>query len=243
MSAGLNEAGLQAGTGEAARGALAPRSSQGTAQALREAIGTLRQAGHRPQSDDRVAQLLFYLARLESTTNRDSARGLYRQGSDVAAGARERDASDPAATFWWAANEAGIAELDKNIAALGTMAHIERVLLALKQDHADYGFDAIDRLLGNLYAAAPAFISIGSNRKAEACFREAITRFPTFPGNQIVWAKFLQGRGQEREAARVVAAVRASDAYRSGHFADFDWERPFWDADMAGIQAAGQTRP
>jgi hypothetical protein len=120
-------------------------------------------------------------------------------------------------------------------------------LLELKKDHPDYGYGAADRLLGALYAAAPAFISIGSKRKAEACLQEALRCFPNFPGNQIAWAKFLSGRGQDRDAAQIATQLAKHrenpPEYWHGPFGDFDLERPFWEADLAAILPTGQAKP
>lgn len=146
----------------------------------------------------------------------DAARAHYRRGVDLARGVLVRAPDDPNALLWLAANLAGEALSHGKLRALRVIPEIESTLLHLERVDPTHDHAAGARALANLYWKAPAFISIGSSKKAGAYLQLALQRAPDFPGNQAMAAAFYASArdcGRARPLAAAVAARADLDSY------------------------------
>ncbi len=144
------------------------------------------------------------------------ARRRYQEGIALARQALARDPHDPAALLWLAGNLGAEALTHGKLYALGVISEIEQTLLRLEHDDPAYDHAAAARVLGRLYHKAPAFISVGSSRKAAAFLEEAMTRAPEFPGNWAFAADFYLDRhecARARPLAERLRAARDLDRY------------------------------
>jgi tetratricopeptide (TPR) repeat protein len=118
--------------------------------------------------------------------------------------------------LWLAANLGGEALSHGKLHALGAIGEIEGTLLRLDQRYPDYDSAAASRALGRLYHKAPAWISVGDNKKAATYLEKALARAPEFPGNWAFAADFYDERHDCARALplarRLVAAPRL-DSY------------------------------
>lgn len=186
------------------------------------------------------ARLLFYRAQLHTDLDDDTRVAWFDEGRTKAQSVWDREPGNAAAIFWWAANQGGRSRLHKSLASLSAIAHVERVLIELRDAHPEYGYDAADRLLAAIYIAAPAVISVGSYSKAEACLQRALQKFPEFPGNKISWMGFLKAKGREAEAVIAAQALAAPTALQ-GDYGDFKYDRPGWEEQLAAVLPAPPT--
>ncbi|MBC8133499.1 MAG: hypothetical protein H7X95_11010 [Deltaproteobacteria bacterium] len=137
------------------------------------------------------------------------ARQHYRRGIDSARGVLASTPDAPAALLWLAANLAGEALTHGRMFALRVIPEIESSLLRLELVHPLFDHAAAARALANLYAKAPALISVGSSKKAATYFSLALQRAPQFPGNQAMAAAFFAAQGDCGRARALAAAVSA----------------------------------
>lgn len=135
------------------------------------------------------------------------ARAHYQRGIDSARTVLASTANAPDALLWLAANLAGEALTHGRIFALKVIPEIESTLLRLEQAHPLHDHGAAARALANLYWKAPAFISVGSSRKATRYFTLALERDPTFPGNQAMAAAYFADQGDCARARPLAMAV------------------------------------
>ncbi len=147
-----------------------------------------------------------YRAGKAASDDDDVARVSYRRGIDLARGVLGASPDDPDALLWLAANLAGEALTHGRVFALKVIPEIEATLLHLERAHAAHDHAAAARALANLYWKAPAFISVGSSKKAAEYFSLALARAPEFPGNQALAAAFF---ASDRDCARARPLARA----------------------------------
>lgn len=136
----------------------------------------------------------------------EAARRHFQRGIDLARAALAKQADAPDALLWLAANLAGEALTHGKVFALRVIPEIESSLLRLERAAPQHDHAAAARALANLYWRAPAFISVGSSKKATAYFELALARAPAFPGNQALAAAYFAGA---RECARALPLARA----------------------------------
>ena len=145
-----------------------------------------------------------------------AARAHFQRGIDLARTALTGTPDAPDALLWLAANLAGEALTHGKLFALRVIPEIEATLLRLERVAPAYDHAAAARALANLYWKAPALISVGSSKKAEAYFQTALARAPAFPGNQAMAAAFYAGRrdcARARPLAEAVARRSDLDAF------------------------------
>jgi hypothetical protein len=145
-----------------------------------------------------------------------AARVHYQRGIDLARAVLAKDANAPDALLWLAGNLAGEALTHGKVFALRVIPEIEATLLHLERVNPAFGYAAGARGLANLYWKAPAFISVGSSKKATAYFELALARAPTFPGNQAMAAAYFVGSrecARAKPLAQAVAARTDLDAF------------------------------
>lgn len=158
---------------------------------------------------------LAYRAGKAAPSDQD-ARRHYQRGIDLARGILFTTPDAPDALLWLAANLAGEALTHGKLFALRVIPEIESTLLRLEQTNPQHDHSAAARALANLYWKAPAFISVGSSRKAASYFVLALDRAADFPGNQAMAAAFFADRGdcaRARPLAQAVSARRDLDAF------------------------------
>jgi hypothetical protein len=136
----------------------------------------------------------------------DAGRAHYQRGIDLARAALARQPDRPDALLWLSANLAGEALSHGKVHALRIIPEIESTLLRLERVAPTFDNAASARSLANLYWKAPAFISVGSSKKARAYFELALSRAPAFPGNQAHAAAFF---ASERVCARALPLAQA----------------------------------
>jgi hypothetical protein len=121
--------------------------------------------------------------------------------------ARQRLAArpdDPEGLLWLAANMGAEALERGKLTALGVLGEMERLLLRLEAVAPTHDHAAAARTLARLYHKAPAFISIGSMKKARQYWEKALSRAGDYPPNLILAADFFDDDGQD-ERARALA--------------------------------------
>ncbi len=133
--------------------------------------------------------------------------GLFRRGIAAGRDALQGRPDDPAGLLWLAANLGAEALERGKWAALKVLPEMERLLLRLEAVAPRFEHAAAARVLARLYHKAPAFISIGSSKKARAFFEKALQRAPDFPGNQALAAAFLSDEGDKERALGLARAV------------------------------------
>jgi hypothetical protein len=136
-----------------------------------------------------------------------AARASYQRGIDLARAALAANPDAPDALLWLSANLAGEALTHGKLHALKIIPEIEGTLLRLERVAPAHDHAAAARALANLYWKAPAFISVGSSKKAAEYFRLALARAPTFPGNQAHAAAFFAGQRDCATARPLAEAV------------------------------------
>jgi hypothetical protein len=144
------------------------------------------------------------------------ARRHYQRGIDLARQELSARPDSPAALLWLAGNLAGEALTHGRLFALRVIPEIEATLLRLEQVHPSYDHAAAARSLANLYWKAPAFISVGSSKKAAHYFQLALERAPGFPGNQAMAAAYFADRrdcARARPLAQAVSERRDLEAF------------------------------
>jgi tetratricopeptide (TPR) repeat protein len=130
---------------------------------------------------------------------------------------------NPSALIGYAASH-GEAALHANpLKALGYASRLEKVLLTLLEVAPEYEGYAADRGLGILYHAAPAFISVGSNRKAREHFLAALKGNPNHPGNLIGYAEFLFDEGDKEEARRLASRLLSAPELSQYPLQQYQW--------------------
>jgi hypothetical protein len=137
-------------------------------------------------------------------TNSAERRRHYSSGI---AEARERLAAkpdDPEGLLWLAANLGAEALERGKLNALGVIAEMEKLLLRLEATAPEHDHAAAARTLARLYHKAPAFISIGSMKKARLYWDKALSRAGDYPANLILAADFYDDDGQD-DRARALA--------------------------------------
>jgi hypothetical protein len=176
------------------------------------------------------ARLLHFLGEIEPD---DGSRARIREeGLRAASEARELDPDEPAAILWWIAHHGRRASATNPIEAVRIANDVEQSLLRLRALAPDHDHAAADRVLGILYFTAPPFVSLGSMAKAEQHVRDALRRFPTYPGNQLTMAELLARKGSCRLARRGVELALASR-----DLARFPVEAPSWRRQASGVLA------
>jgi hypothetical protein len=154
-----------------------------------------------------------------------AARPHFQRGIDLARAALAGAPDAPDALLWLSANLAGEALTHGKLYTLRVVPEIEATLLRLERVAPTYDHAAAARALANLYWKAPAVISVGSSKKAQAYFEAALARAPTYPGNQAMAAAFYADR---RDCARALplaeAVARRSDLDAFGPDAG-EWRR------------------
>lgn len=155
----------------------------------------------------------------------DAARAHFQRGIDLARAALAAAPERPEALLWLSANLAGEALSHGKLHALRIIPEIEGTLLRLERLAPAFDHAAAARALANLYWKAPALISVGSSKKAEAYFELALARAPAFPGNQAHAAAFFaSGRGCPRARPLAQAVMARADLDAFGPDAA-DWRR------------------
>ena len=137
------------------------------------------------------------------------ARRHHQHGIDTARSVLATSPDEPGALLWLAANLAGEALTHGKMFALRVIPEIESTLLRLEGTNPQFDNAAAARALANLYWKAPAWISVGSNKKAARYFALALERAPFFPGNQAMAAAFFADRGDCARARPLATAVAA----------------------------------
>jgi tetratricopeptide (TPR) repeat protein len=158
-----------------------------------------------------------------------------RQFSSGIALARQRLAArpdDPEGLLWLAANLGAEALERGKLSALNVLGEMERLLLRLDAVAPDYDHAAAARTLARLYHKAPAFISIGSSKKARLYWQRALDRAGDYPPNWILAADFYADDGQKQRARALAQRYLAAPVS-----ANENPEAPEWMAiarDIAG---------
>jgi hypothetical protein len=112
---------------------------------------------------------------------------------------------DPEGLLWLAANLGAEALERGKLSALKVLPEMERLLLALEARAPGYDHAAAARTLARLYHKAPAFISIGSMKKARQYWERALERAGDYPPNLVLAADFFADDGERQRAAGLAA--------------------------------------
>ena len=183
------------------------------------------------------SRILYYSG--QYAVGKEQKKKLFEEGLKLGEEARKHKPEDPASTLWWTANLGSLAEIEKGSFGLKAVSKIESGLLELKKTHPEYEHAAADRVLGRIYHRAPSFISIGSSRKAQQHLREALAKFPDFPGNQAFLAEFLAEEGGKDEASRLALALLKSPELKK-----YTWDAPLWkQTALKVLQETGTSVP
>jgi hypothetical protein len=178
----------------------------------------------------RVQELRLYFYLGTRSSDEKVRRAYFEKGDKLGKEVLDLHPEDPGALFWWGGNAGNLAALKRNLSSLSTIREVRDALLKLKKVDPDYGFAGWARALGVLYHRAPGFISIGSDSKAEDCLREAVRRFPEFPGNRLALAEFLFDKDKFKEARALANQVKESESFQKITSAEFAPEKPDWEA-------------
>jgi hypothetical protein len=143
----------------------------------------------------------------------DDRRQHFAGGVQAARARLKTDPADPEGLLWLAANLGAEALERGKLAALRVLPEMERLLLVLEAKAPQHDHAAAARTLGRLYHKAPAFISIGSMKKARVQWERALERAGDYPPNLVLAADFFQDDGQ-RERARELARRYLKNPFR-----------------------------
>lgn len=175
------------------------------ARRLERELSQLRQSAPSPQRHAEEAKILFFLGRVASEEGEKARR--FEEGVRVGEEARRAAPKLPQAVYWWGANLGAQADLDHNLSSLAKVRKLEKALLELRTTDPELEHAGPDRALGRLYQKAPSVVSIGSSKKAGEHLREALRRFPGFPGNLAYLSDFLLDQGERAEARALAQRV------------------------------------
>ncbi len=183
------------------------------------------------------SRILYYTG--QYAVGKNQKKRHFEEGLKLAEEALKLKPGDPASILWWTANLGSLAEIEKGSFGLKAVSKIESELLELKKTHPEYEHAAADRVLGRIYQRAPSFISIGSSRKALLHLREALAKFPDFPGNQAFMAEYLVEVGGKDEASRLAIALLKSQELKN-----YPWDAPLWkQSALKVLQETGTSVP
>lgn len=135
---------------------------------------------------------------------------------------------DPEFQFWHLENLGALATTKRNFSSLRTIRKLESELDGFVKNHPSHAFAGGLRSLGNLYREAPRFISIGSTKKAEECFRRALALSPEFPGNHIALIDLLWHEGRLPEAKEVLSNLMKMQGWEERRYGDFEHYKAEW---------------
>ena len=167
------------------------------------------------------ARLNFYVGRYSTSSSEKEAA--FTRGLELARKALEVDSHDPDALLWSAVNDGQAALMRGKLAALFSVRRMVQTLTDLKAIAPSHDHFAADRILGALYLAAPAVISIGSVDKAREHFEAALKGAPQYPANQALYAHFLWETGDKEKAKRL-----AREVIQSQELEKYPLEAPDW---------------
>jgi hypothetical protein len=161
--------------------------------------GTVAMAAGLDQGSARAAYFAGKRARGSAERKRQFGAGVAQARQRLA-----ENPDDPEGLLWLAANLGAEALERGKLTALGVLGEMERLLLRLETVAPTYDHAAAARTLGRLYHKAPAFISIGSMKKARLYWDKALSRDGDYAPNLILAADFYDDDGQ-KERARTLA--------------------------------------
>ncbi len=130
---------------------------------------------------------------------------------------------DPEGLLWLAANLGSEALERGKLSALNVLSEMEKLLLRLEQVAPEYDHAAAARTLARVYHKAPAFISIGSMKKARAYWEKALARAPEFPANLVLGADFYNDDGQKERAVQMARKYLAKPLHEAEHPDAAEW--------------------
>jgi len=190
---------------------------------MRTQLSTVRAQPASVGRDVEESRLLFYQARL--TDDMELKRKFLGKGIKLAERARAAAPQNPGAILWWAGLEGQLAAINKDFAALAKIKVIETELKRLEEIAPDFEHAAAYRALGGMYESLPPIISIGSTRKAQGSFKQAMRIDPNYPGNQIAYAGFTLSLGNCSEAKRLARQAMESVDFGKYPFENGDWKK------------------
>jgi|GEM_PF-6748599 len=191
-----------------------------------------------PESSRRLtdeARLTFFMGFW--TPQRERKIQILEQGMALAARARDLEkqaapaysndvsAEYKRATVWWVANAGDYAAAKHNVPSLKTVREMETALLELKKHDPTYEEGTPDRALGRVYDLAPGTVSIGSKKKAQKHFEEALKISPEHPGTLIFFADYWRakkdlGRAQDLLTVATEKLKRMEPSYENRYWLD-----------------------
>ncbi len=180
----------------------------------------------RETSDE--GRALFFKARQAAT------KSLREEQLTEAVGATEKESKrnpkDPDTRFWHLVALNELAQHRKNSWSLRTIKRLETELSGFARSYPTFAFAGGFRSLGELYHASPRFISVGSTKKAEDCFRRALVLAPEFPGNHIALVDLLWNDGRVHEAKAALNNLLKMNGWLERHYGEFEPLKPEWEA-------------
>jgi len=176
---------------------------------------------------DNEGRALFFRARLEGT------RSLREETLVKALQVNEKEAAknpaDPETQFWRLSTLGELAHLRKNFWSLRVIRKLEGELNGYVARFPSHAFAGGYRRLGQLYQDAPRFISVGSTKKAEECYRRALALAPEFPGNHIALIDLLWQTGRVPEAKEVLANLMKMKGWAERQYGEFEPFKVEWE--------------
>ncbi len=179
------------------------------------------------ETSDNEGRTLFFRAREEAT------RPLREETLVKALNVTEKEVAknpkDPDIQFWRMATLGELAQLRKNVWSLRVIRKLEVELNGFVAEFPSHAFAGGYRRLGQLYQDAPRFISVGSTKKAEECYRRALALAPEFPGNHIALIELLKETGRGPEAEEILANLMKMKGWLDRRYGEFEPFKREWE--------------
>jgi tetratricopeptide (TPR) repeat protein len=143
----------------------------------------------------------------EFATNNAERAILSEKGIAAAQAVIARDPGIAQANYYLGLNYGQLART-KGIGALKVVDQIERYFLIARDLDSSIDFGGPERCLGLLYRDAPAWISVGSRKKARSHLEAAIKAAPTWPDNRLNLIETLLDWNDRNGALREYKALK-----------------------------------
>lgn len=163
-----------------------------------------------------------YFAGLRSGNSQERRRH-FSAGISAARARLAANPDDPEGLLWLAANLGGEALERGKLVALRVLPEMERLLLRLDASAPGYDNAAAARTLGRLYHLAPAFISIGSMKKARKYWERALQLAADYPANLVLAADFYAADGDQGRARKLAQRYLAAPVSPEEHPEANEW--------------------
>jgi len=207
-----------------------------------QAVFVAAQQKYQEHPDDGEVAWKFARAcfdRAEFPTNSAQRAALAKLGIEAAHKAIAQNKSAAAAHYYLAMNYGQLART-KTLGALRLVDEMEEEFKRARELDESFDHAGPDRNLGRLYFQAPAFASIGSQKKAREHFKRAAELAPDYPENRlnliesaIRWKEYARARRELQALEETMESARA-------RFSGTDWIAAWidWDARLERVRTA-----